>query len=89
MARKRSQDLVKETQAGVKCGATPSLNGPIANLVHLGKDGQHIANLHTGGPEGLLTVTDGGVHDVQRLHRSPSYLFHGNALSARLVSKLK
>ena len=35
---------------------------------------QHVADLHTGGPEALLTVADGRVHDLKPWHElTPPY----------------
>ena len=54
--------LVKEAQARVERRAAPCLDGPVPDLVHLGKDGQHVAELHARGPQALLAVADGRVH---------------------------
>ena len=61
--------FVEEAQASVEGGASPALEGPVADLVHLLKDGKHVAGFHAGRPQGLVGVAQGRVHDAERLHR--------------------
>ncbi len=61
--------LVQEAQARVECRTTPGLDGPVAYLVHLRQDGQHLAYLHPRGPQALLAVADSGVHYLEPWHR--------------------
>ena len=66
--------LVQKAQAGVERRPAPRLDGPVADAVHLRQDRQHVADLHTGGPEALLTVADGRVHDLKPWHElTPPY----------------
>ena len=64
--------LVEEAQARVERGAAPCLDSPITDLVHLGQNGEHVANRHPRGPQGLLTVSDGRVHNLKWLQRRTS-----------------
>ena len=60
--------LVEKAQAGVERSAAPCLDGPVPDAVHFRQDRQHVADLHTRGPEALLAVTDGGIHDLKPRH---------------------
>ena len=78
--------LIQKAQACVERRTAPSLERPIADLVHLVQDGQHIAGLHPSRPQRLMRVAQGGVHDMERSHiclpplsRFASY-GHGRAL---------
>lgn len=64
--------LVKEAQTRVERGTAPCLDSPVADLVHLGQNGEHVANRHPRGPQGLLTVSDGRVHNLKWLQRRTS-----------------
>ena len=66
--------FVQKPQTRVERGTAPGLDRPIAHLVHLRQDGQHVAELHTGSPQALLAVADGGVHQLQTWHASPLHL---------------
>ena len=63
--------LVKKTQTRVERRTAPRLNGPIPYFVHLRQDGQHVAKRHTGSPQALLAVANGGIHQLQTRHASP------------------
>ena len=60
--------LVEEAHARVKRRTAPRLDGPVPDTVHFRQDRQHIADLHARGPEALLAVTDGGIHDLKPWH---------------------
>ena len=60
--------LVEETHARVERRTAPRLDGPVPDTVHFRQDRQHVADLHTRGPEALLAVTDGGIHDLKPWH---------------------
>ena len=60
--------LVEEAQARIERCATPSLDSPIPYSVHLRQNRQHIADLHARGPQALLAVTDGGIHNLKPWH---------------------
>ena len=60
--------LVEKAQAGVERGTAPCLDGPVPDAVHFRQDGQHIPDLHARGPQALLAVADGGIHDLKPWH---------------------
>lgn len=53
--------LVEEAQAGIEGRATPHLDRPIADLVELRQDGEHVARLHARCPQRLMRVAQGRV----------------------------
>ena len=79
--------FVQEPQARVERRAAPSLDRPIAHLVHLRQNGQHVAELHAGGPQALLTVADSGIHQLQTWHASPLHL-RSASIEARRYHRL-
>ena len=60
--------LVKKTEARVERCAAPSLDSPIPYAVHLRQNRQHVADLHARGPQTLLAVADGGIHNLKPWH---------------------
>ena len=60
--------LVEEAKARIERCAAPSLDSPIPYSVHLRQNRQHIADLHARGPQALLAVTDGGIHNLKPWH---------------------
>ena len=60
--------LVEKAEARVERCAAPSLDSPIPHAVHLRQDRQHVADLHTRGPQALLAVADGGIHNLKPWH---------------------
>ena len=60
--------LVEEAEARIERCAAPSLDSPIPYSVHLRQNRQHVANLHARGPQALLAVTDGGIHNLKPWH---------------------
>ena len=79
--------LVLEPQARVERRTAPGLDRPITHLVHLGQNGQHVAELHAGGPQALLTVADSGIHQLQTWHASPLHL-RSASVEARMSYRL-
>ncbi len=66
--------LVQKAQARVERRTAPRFDGPVADAVHLRQDRQHVADLHAGGPQALLTVADGRIHDLKPWHElTPPY----------------
>ena len=64
--------LVKEAQAGVKCGAAPSLQSIVAGVIQLFQCRQHVADAHSGGSKGLVAVTQDGFNYFY------GFLLHGS-----------
>jgi hypothetical protein len=60
--------LIQEAQCGVERGATPDLEGPVAHLVHLVEDGDHVRDVHPRRPERLVRVSQCRVRDTQGSH---------------------
>ena len=56
--------LIEETQTRIERRTAPCLDGPIPNAIHLGQDREHIPDGHTRSPQALLTIANGGVHDL-------------------------
>ena len=48
--------LAEEADAGVKGGAAPAFKGPVARVVELSGDGEHIVEAQAGGEKGLVGV---------------------------------
>ena len=55
------------TDARIEGRPTPGLHGPEANLIELGRDGQHILQAHAGGQDGLVGVTQHHIGDSECL----------------------
>ena len=60
--------LVEEAKARVERRAAPSLDRPIPYAVHLRQNREHVADLHARGPQTLLAVADGGIHNLKPWH---------------------
>ena len=53
--------FLEEAHAGVKGGAAPDFQRPVADLVELVADRQHVFSAHAGGQQRLVGVTQDGV----------------------------
>ena len=59
--------FLEEAHTGVEGRAAPDFQRPVANLIELGADRQHVFGAHAGGDQRLVGVTQDGVGDKNLL----------------------
>ncbi|MCY1180164.1 hypothetical protein D9M73_205940 [compost metagenome] len=72
--------FLEEAHAGVEGGATPDFQRPVADLVELVADRQHVFGAHAGGQQRLVGVAQDGIGDS-------NFLAHSIVLTGRRVQR--
>ena len=54
----------------IEGGPSPNLHGPETHLVHLFGDGDHVLRAHPGGVDGLMSIAQRVVLDLNGIDRS-------------------
>ena len=60
--------LIEKAQTGIERGASPRLQRPVADGIHLLEDGEHVPNLHAGSPQRLVGVSQRRIGNVDGPH---------------------
>ena len=59
--------FIQKAVHGVKSGATPGFKGPETNFIHQLGNRDHVLGSAPGGKEGLVAVTQGQIHNLDRV----------------------